>query len=179
MIILSAVIDLSVRSPYTIQGPGEVTQVLPRVSSEKFAPLINDLINSPFEPSPSPLTQPSSMQPRLALGCTNQPKGEPLTVNSKTTAIKGNRPIENHRVILVAYGQALVIGDHDTYHVNKIRHRCTCDCRWGRHKNCWGECSHVQAMRKALKDVASQVPADRIARLLHNATHIASRKEVA
>ena len=100
-------------------------------------------------------------------------------MNSKTTAIKANRLIQNHQVILVAYGQALVIGDHDTYHVNKIGHRCTCNCRWGRHKIYRAECSRVQAARKALKDHGSQVPVDRITELLDNATYIASRKESA
>ena len=153
--------------------------MIPRVSSKKFAPLITDLINSPFWAF-ALSTYPTQFFAAKARFVLYKPtKGEPITMNSKTTALKASRLIENHRVILVAYGQALVIGSHDTYHVNKTGHRYTCNRPWGRHKNYRIECSHIQAVRKALKDPASQVPVDRIAELLDNAIYFANLKESA
>ena len=98
-------------------------------------------------------------------------------MNSKTAAVKANRLVRNHRVILVVYGQALAIGGHDTHDVNKIDHHRTCNR--GRYIRHWSECSRVQAVHKVLKEPDSQVPVSRIAGLLNNATYLASRKESA
>ncbi len=90
-------------------------------------------------------------------------------MNCNTVNEKANRLHKNYRVILLAPGQALVIGDHDTYDVTKLSFRWKCNCRWGRFKGHWSECSHVKAVRKALLDPSSQVPVARLAQLLQSA----------
>jgi len=84
----------------------------------------------------------------------------------KTISEKADRLQQNHRVILLGPGQALVIGDHDTYDVTMLSYRWSCNCPWGRHKGRRSECSHVLAVRRAQMDPQSQAPVARLAGLL-------------
>lgn len=84
----------------------------------------------------------------------------------KTIREKADRLKQNYRVILLGPGQALVIGDHDTYDVTMLSYRWSCNCPWGRHKGRWAECSHVVAVREAQHDPQSQKPVARLAGLL-------------
>lgn len=79
----------------------------------------------------------------------------------------------NHRVLLVSYQQAFVIGDRDTYEVVRLGQRWSCTCPWARLKAHWTGCAHVTAVRMALKDPSSQVPVARLTEMLHAATHAA------
>ncbi len=93
-------------------------------------------------------------------------------MNRKTISQKADRLHKNYRVILLAPGQALVIGDHDTYDVTKLSFRWKCNCLWGRYKGQWSDCSHVVAVRKALLDPGSQAPVARLAELLQSAGRV-------
>ena len=84
----------------------------------------------------------------------------------KTIKEKADRLKQNYRVILLGPGQALVIGDHDTYDVTRLSFRWSCNCPWGRHKGRWAECSHVVAVRQAELDPKSQAPVAKLAGLL-------------
>ena len=86
----------------------------------------------------------------------------------KTISGKAERLYRSYRVILLSGTNALVIGDRDTYDVTKLDYRWTCNCLWGRFKSHWRDCSHIGAVRKALKDPSSQAPVARLAELLHN-----------
>ena len=97
----------------------------------------------------------------------------------KSIQEKADRLKQNYRVILLGPGQALVIGDHDTYDVIKLSYRWSCNCQWGRFKSHWTDCSHVVAVRKALKDPASQAPVARLAEILHDAIHSTSGRRTA
>jgi hypothetical protein len=97
---------------------------------------------------------------------TNKPKEKPTPMSRKSITDKADRLKKNYRVILLGPGQALVIGDHDTYDVTRLSFRWSCNCLWGRHKGHWSECSHVVAVRKALLDPESQAPVARLAGLL-------------
>ncbi len=92
-------------------------------------------------------------------------------MNRKSIAEKATRLHKSFRVILLGGDKALVIGDRDTYDVIRLSHRWTCNCLWGRYKSHWCECSHILAVRKALKDPSSQAPVARLAELLHNALY--------
>ena len=87
-------------------------------------------------------------------------------MSRKTVTDKADRLKKNYRVILMGPGQALVIGDHDTYDVTNLPFRWSCNCPWGRHKGRWSECSHVVAVRQAQMDPDSQTPVARLAGLL-------------
>lgn len=87
-------------------------------------------------------------------------------MSRKTVTDKAERLKKNYRVILVAPGQALVIGDHDTYDVTQLSFRWSCNCPWGRRKGRWSDCSHVMAVRQAQMDPTSQGPVARLAGLL-------------
>ena len=87
-------------------------------------------------------------------------------MSRKTITDKAERLKKNYRVILLGPGQALVIGDHDTYDLTKLSYRWSCNCPWGRHKGRWSECSHVVAVHKAMLDPHSQAPVARLAGLL-------------
>ena len=88
---------------------------------------------------------------------------------SPAISAKADRLCNGHRVILLGQSKALVIGDHDTYDVIKLSFRWSCNCAWGRYKShCGGYCSHIVAVRRALKNPRSQVPVARLAELLHN-----------
>lgn len=86
--------------------------------------------------------------------------------NYETTKDKANRLIENHRVILTGFGTALVIGDHDTYKVEKKGLHWTCDCKWARFRGHLKDCSHIVAVKKARKEPESQMVVARLADLL-------------
>ena len=88
-------------------------------------------------------------------------------MSRKTVTDKADRLKKNYRVILTGPGQALVIGDHDTYDVTKLSFRWSCNCPWGKHRGRWSECSHVVAVRQAQMDPHSQAPVARLAGLLH------------
>ena len=81
---------------------------------------------------------------------------------------KANRLNENHRVILIGFATALVIGDHDTHKVEKKGNRWSCDCKWKRHQG-WRDCSHIVAVKGARKDPSSQIAVARLADLLMEA----------
>ena len=87
-------------------------------------------------------------------------------MSRKTITDKAERLKKNYRVILLGPGQALVIGDHDTYDVTKLSYRWSCNCPWGRRKGRRSECSHVMAVHKAMLDPHSQAPVARLAGLL-------------
>lgn len=97
----------------------------------------------------------------------------------KSISEKAERLNKNHRVILLSDVKALVIGDHDTYDVIKLSFRWSCNCQWGRFKSHWTDCSHVVAVRKALKDPASQAPVARLAEILHDGFHSTSGRRTA
>ena len=84
----------------------------------------------------------------------------------KTIKEKANRLKQNYRVILLGPGQALFIGDPDTYDVTRLSFRWSCNCPWGRHKGRWAECSHVVAVRQDQLDPRSQAPVAKLAGLL-------------
>jgi len=90
-------------------------------------------------------------------------------MNRKTISGKAERLYKSSRVILLSATSALVIGDHDTYDVTRLSYRWTCNCLWGRYKSHWCDCSHIVAVRKALKDPSSQAPVARLAEMLHDA----------
>ncbi|MBS2039156.1 hypothetical protein JST97_29505 [bacterium] len=100
-------------------------------------------------------------------------------MNRKSISEKADRLNKNHRVILLSDVKALVIGDHDTYDVIKLSFRWSCNCQWGRFKSHWADCSHVVAVRTALKDPASQAPVARLAEILHDAIHSTSGRRTA
>lgn len=84
----------------------------------------------------------------------------------ETVSQKADRLKKNHRVILTGPSQALVIGDHNTYGVAKPYGRWMCDCPWGRYKGHWKHCSHIVAVKRALKDPTSQEPVKKLAEML-------------
>ena len=91
---------------------------------------------------------------------------------SRTT--KAERLRQNHRVVLLNHGKAVVIGDHNTYDLIKLGQKWRCSCPWGRHNHDWSECSHVIALRRALLDPDSLAPVARLAELLNQAVdHLA------
>lgn len=83
--------------------------------------------------------------------------------NYESIPDKAQRLKANFRVILVRAGLALVIGDHGTYKVEKGCSRWSCDCKRGRYRGAWRECSHILAVKSARKDPASQEPVARLA----------------
>ena len=89
--------------------------------------------------------------------------------NYESTNDKALRLLENHRVILTGFQKAVVIGDHQTYLVEKKGDIWTCDCKWGRYQGAWKDCSHVIAVKKARKDPLGQAPVARLADLLMEA----------
>lgn len=84
----------------------------------------------------------------------------------ETVAEKAYRLKSNHRVILLEPDSAIVIGDHDTYGVNRLGSCWFCSCPWGRKEETYKHCSHVLATKLARKDPASQEPVARLADLL-------------
>lgn len=86
---------------------------------------------------------------------------------SPAVSAKADRLCNNHRVILLAPGKALVIGDRDTYDVIKLSYRWSCNCVWGRYKSHYCDCSHIVAVRRAMKNPRCQAPV-RLAEILHN-----------
>ena len=86
-------------------------------------------------------------------------------MNRETVTEKADRLKANCRVILVGQNRALVIGDTDTYQVEKPQ-RWTCTCPWGRYRGRWSHCSHVLAVLRALRDPGSQAPVARLADML-------------
>lgn len=87
---------------------------------------------------------------------------------SQAISAKADRLCNNHRVILLAPGKALVIGDHDTYDVIKLSYRWSCNCVWGRYKSHYCDFSHIVAVRRALKSPRCPAPVARLAEILHN-----------
>lgn len=92
---------------------------------------------------------------------------------------KAGRLCKSHRVILLGPGRALVIGDHDTYSLCNLGKRWLCNCLWGSRQGHWRDCSHVMAVRLALKDPASQVPVARLADLINLSLDSMYQKESA
>lgn len=88
------------------------------------------------------------------------------TKNYETTSEKADRLKNSFRVILTGFDQALVIGDHDTYTVDRVGHRWRCSCPWGQSRRSSSPCSHIKAVRLARKDPSSQLPVARLADLL-------------
>ncbi len=88
------------------------------------------------------------------------------TSQHETISQKADRLVGNYRVIVTGLAQAMVIGDHDTYQVDKFQGRWRCNCRWGRYQGHWKHCSHVVAAQRALKDPASQAPVAKLADLV-------------
>ena len=84
----------------------------------------------------------------------------------ETVAEKAFRLKTNHRVIILGGDSAIVIGDHDTYGVNRLGSCWFCSCPWGRQEAVINHCSHVVATKMARKDPASQEPVARLADLL-------------
>ncbi|MBI3927908.1 MAG: SWIM zinc finger family protein [Armatimonadetes bacterium] len=84
----------------------------------------------------------------------------------ETVPEKAERLKKNYRVILTTPGDALVIGDHDTYEVRRPGARWTCTCPWGKYRGHLKDCSHIVAVRRALDDPASQIPVGRLADIL-------------
>lgn len=89
--------------------------------------------------------------------------------NYETTKDKAARLIENHRVILTGFGTGLVIGDHDTYQVEKKGLHWSCDCKWARFQGHLKDCSHITAVKRARKDPQGQMVVSRLADLLMEA----------
>ncbi|MCW5870596.1 MAG: hypothetical protein KIS61_25290 [Candidatus Eremiobacteraeota bacterium] len=94
--------------------------------------------------------------------------GNPDQGISRSISAKADRLCNSHRVILLGQTKALVIGDHDTYDVIKLSFRWSCNCTWGRYKSHGGDCSHIVAVRRALKNPRCQAPVARLAEILHN-----------
>ena len=88
-------------------------------------------------------------------------------MNHETISNKADRLKSNFRAILLSGTQAIVIGDHDTYNVVRVGPKWSCNCKWGRLKSHWADCSHVVSVRRALKDPSSQVPVARLADLVN------------
>ena len=97
---------------------------------------------------------------RLATRVSNPDQGI-----SRSISAKADRLCNSHRVILLGLGKALVIGDHDTYDVIKLSYRWSCG---GRYKSHYCDCSHIVAVRRAMKNPRCQAPVARLAELLHN-----------
>ena len=89
----------------------------------------------------------------------------PKKLNRETVSEKADRLKTNYRVILTGFNEAVVIGDHDTYHIKKTR-KWACTCPWGRYRSNWKDCSHVVAVKRALDDPACQAPVARLADLI-------------
>lgn len=85
--------------------------------------------------------------------------------NKQTESIqeKADRLRENHRVIVVGHEKVLVIGDNDTYLVQKKGITWSCDCNWGRFRGAWKSCAHVVAAKQARKDPLGQATVARLA----------------
>ena len=94
--------------------------------------------------------------------------GYPDQGTSRYISAKADRLCNNHRVILLGHGKALVIGDHDTYDVIKLSFRWSCNCTWGRYESHFCDCSHIVAVRRAQKNPRCQAPVARLAEILHN-----------
>ena len=82
---------------------------------------------------------------------------------------KAERLKATSRVIIIRKELALVIGDSDTYKVTKHGDQWSCDCKWGRYRGAWRDCSHVVAVKRARIDPASQVAVSRLADILMEA----------
>jgi predicted nucleic acid-binding Zn finger protein len=89
--------------------------------------------------------------------------------NYESTTDKALRLSENHRVILTGFVMALVIGDNDTYQVEKNGLQWSCDCKWAKFRGAWKDCSHIIAVKRARKEPQSQVAVARLADLLMEA----------
>ena len=89
--------------------------------------------------------------------------------NYESTIDKAVRLIENHRVILTGFGTGLVIGDHDTYQVEKKGLHWSCDCKWARVRGHLKDCSHIVTVKRARKEPQSQVAVAKLADLLMEA----------
>lgn len=85
-----------------------------------------------------------------------------------TVSLKADRLVQNHRVILFGPNQAVVIGDHDTYTVEKRVQAWSCTCPWARFRGHWSHCSHIVAVKRAQKNPASQTPVARLAEMLND-----------
>ena len=131
----------------------------------------------------SKISQESQIVPtaggRSARGYSRNSEAGGIVLKRRAISDKADRLCASHRVILLGAGKALVIGDHDTYDVVKLSFRWTCNCLWGRFKSHWCDCSHIVAVRRALKDSSSQVPVARLADLLHNALNSIDSRETA
>lgn len=110
---------------------------------------------------PQNITKIEDRRPTPRLGNSDQ-------ATSQAISAKADRLCNSHRVILLGPGKALVIGDHDTYDVIKLSYRWSCNCMWGRYKSHWCDCSHIVAVRRALKNPRCQAPVARLAEILHN-----------
>ena len=73
-------------------------------------------------------------------------------LKAETVQEKADRLRNNHRVIVVGHEKVLVIGESDTYLVQKQGINWTCDCKWGRYRGHLKDCSHVVAAKQARKD---------------------------
>ncbi|MBI3927188.1 MAG: SWIM zinc finger family protein [Armatimonadetes bacterium] len=84
----------------------------------------------------------------------------------ETVPEKASRISSNFRVIQLDSFRALVIGDHDTYSLNKLGAGWTCDCPWGRYRGQRKPCSHVLAAVRASEDASVRAPVARLASLV-------------
>lgn len=100
-------------------------------------------------------------------------------MKTDSIAEKATRLYQSHRVILLGPGHALVIGDHDTYSACNLGRRWLCNCLWGSRNGHWRDCSHVVAVRLALKDPSSQTPVARLADLINQSLNSTIQKESA
>ena len=84
-------------------------------------------------------------------------------LKAETVQEKADRLRKNHRVIVVGHEKVLVIGESDTYLVQKQGISWTCDCKWGRYRGHLKDCSHVVAAKQARKDPLGQATVARLA----------------
>ena len=70
-----------------------------------------------------------------------------------------------------------MIGESDTYLVQKQGINWTCDCKWGRYRGHLRDCSHVVAAKQARKDPLGQATVARLADWLMEADGSMTREQ--